>query len=412
MPGYTRVWRQSENSVYAKVKLWNGDIPGRNNKDYNVATYDWHEVRQNTNFLREEPYDAFSGPSTSNVGTHGRLSQEQAGASVVLYEPFGHPQSSEVSSALDEVLLAKLIKARKQGFNAGVFIAELPQAMNMFASTAMRLTRMHAALRHGNPLAAWEALGFSSKSVDGILARARRGRSEKNFRREVANNASSYALEMAFGWAPLLGDVFAATEKLATVLHGVPRTSVKASMEAEPQVVSGVRGDGGSYVVVTTLSVRGGFTFRVSNEWVALAADIGFTNPMSILWETIPFSFAFDWLVDVGSWLHRFSATHGLEFVDGYASRKGKQIRTDVFLGTTEQLYRVWTPPNEVSGVLLGNGFRTVSPGSITSVSSGYVRNRSSSFPSNTPLPRVQLGVGLKQLGLSLALLHQRRPLV
>jgi hypothetical protein len=41
-------------------------------------------------------------------------------------------------------------------------------------------------------------------------------------------------------------------------------------------------------------------------------AEVGFTNPLEVAWELVPFSFAADWFVPVGSWLSGLDALLGL----------------------------------------------------------------------------------------------------
>jgi hypothetical protein len=65
--------------------------------------------------------------------------------------------------------------------------------------------------------------------------------------------------------------------------------------------------------------------FTVDNHLAAFLAQTGFTNPINLIWEVIPFSFVWDWFQPIGPWLESFSDFHGLVFLDGYQSLYTKQ---------------------------------------------------------------------------------------
>lgn len=64
-----------------------------------------------------------------------------------------------------------------------------------------------------------------------------------------------------------------------------------------------VRGHSCAYVTIT-------------DPWIKMAAEYGFTNPFILAWERIPYSFVIDWFCNIGDWLQGFSALHGVEIKD------------------------------------------------------------------------------------------------
>jgi hypothetical protein len=50
----------------------------------------------------------------------------------------------------------------------------------------------------------------------------------------------------------------------------------------------------------------------------AFLNQTGFTNPINLLWELLPFSFVADWFLPIGNYLEALTAWNGLEFLDGY----------------------------------------------------------------------------------------------
>lgn len=57
--------------------------------------------------------------------------------------------------------------------------------------------------------------------------------------------------------------------------------------------------------------------YRVASELTSFLAQTGFTNPINLAWEVLPFSFVVDWFLPIGPWLETLSAWNGLEFVGG-----------------------------------------------------------------------------------------------
>jgi len=57
--------------------------------------------------------------------------------------------------------------------------------------------------------------------------------------------------------------------------------------------------------------------FRLASPLRSFAAQTGFTNPINLAWEILPFSFVVDWFLPIGPYLEAFTAFDGLEFVDG-----------------------------------------------------------------------------------------------
>lgn len=63
---------------------------------------------------------------------------------------------------------------------------------------------------------------------------------------------------------------------------------------------------------------RLGLRFRLASPLVAFLAQTGFTNPVNLAWELLPFSFVVDWFLPIGPYLETLSQWDGLEFLDGY----------------------------------------------------------------------------------------------
>jgi hypothetical protein len=90
------------------------------------------------------------------------------------------------------------------------------------------------------------------------------------------------------------------------------------------------RADGETAVIgklesLTTCYCRFVMRFRTDSHLKAYAAQTGFTNPLNLAWEILPFSFVLDWFLPIGPYLETLSAFDGLVLVDGSKTEFMKQ---------------------------------------------------------------------------------------
>jgi len=82
----------------------------------------------------------------------------------------------------------------------------------------------------------------------------------------------------------------------------------------------------GEHNVQTQTTVRMVLRYKVASAGVSFLAQTGFTNPLNLGWELLPFSFVVDWFVGIGPYLEARSAWDGLTFVDGSQTTFTRQI--------------------------------------------------------------------------------------
>jgi len=133
-------------------------------------------------------------------------------------------------------------------------------------------------------------------------------------------------LELQYGWKPLLMDIHGVMEATRLLMKKVQplyaqtasatktrSTSVKMfSPGYEPSISFGTR------EVYTSSRCRIGIRWQVDSQWTAFASQLGFTNPINLAWEIIPFSFVIDWALPIGPYLEALSSFQGLVFKDGF----------------------------------------------------------------------------------------------
>lgn len=144
--------------------------------------------------------------------------------------------------------------------------------------------------------------------------------------RSLLQNPSSAWLEFTFGWAPLVQDVANVVEVLQQDFAGVPiKAKVRGVYHASRPW------DGGSWYAAQTSGVYYiGGEVVVTNPNVLLAKSLGLTNPASIAWDAVPFSFVVDWFVPVGKFLSSLDNDFGIEIRNAY---RGWATKTSITSG-------------------------------------------------------------------------------
>lgn len=201
-------------------------------------------------------------------------------------------------------------------------LVQFRQTTNMIASSATRIYRSVTALKHGNIPLATSSLFHGTGRHD-----SRQGNPSKS--KSLANNW----LELQYGWKPLLQDIDGSMRALANFVQVNPcYRTVRATTKKE--VVSywpvtfpnqavdfGHSGDPLTVLVngerVSLQSIRTWVRFRLNSNLISLLSQTGFTSPVNLAWELLPYSFVVDWFLPIGPYLESFSAFEGMTFVDG-----------------------------------------------------------------------------------------------
>lgn len=200
-----------------------------------------------------------------------------------------------------------LLKIKSQKVNLSVAAAEMHKSVDMIGNRIGTLARAVAAARKGKFAKAADLLGVPKP--------------KKGFLSKGSKNAAQGWLELTYGWMPLLQDIdgiymsaitkqreFGQLIKAKRVLKTQSVRSVPSQLENRFDVV---RQDHIEYTCVVALN------YRVNNEALAAAAQVGLDNPLTVAWELTPFSFLLDWVVPIGNYIDSFTATQGLDFVGG-----------------------------------------------------------------------------------------------
>lgn len=210
------------------------------------------------------------------------------------------------NSSDDYAVIAKLRQQiNGSDFDAGVFLGEGREALNMIADTALRIRRSITALRQGRVYDSWHAL---------VQGHWRQPRPPPNVtRREVLSEKQvtqawigSNWLQMQYGWLPLLGDVHDGAQFLAHQLSVPLRTVYRATRSIE----------GGLTPSSPVYTLKGfssrGKSIKAIVKTVDMPKMSGLTNPATVAWELLPYSFVLDWFLPIGDYLQAVATVDSL----------------------------------------------------------------------------------------------------
>lgn len=143
---------------------------------------------------------------------------------------------------------------------------------------------------------------------------------------------ASLWLQYQYAWKPLVGTVVSGVQLLN---EGFKSGSYLVS--AQRTITEAIDPLWFFYPLERVMMVNASEAYQSARTviWAVVRPDasqqvayerLGLSNPLSLAWELVPYSFVLDWLVPLGAYLSSLSSTLGLDFVD---SRTDKVIRVD-----------------------------------------------------------------------------------
>jgi hypothetical protein len=258
----------------------------------------------------------------------------QLGSTSQLYGSQGQvaaPAFSHLASASNKALGKVVARVGSDINNVAQDFTQYRQTVGLIANNAARLTGAIKDLQRGNIAGVIESL-FHGK------ARFRAG-GGPSVTKSLANNW----LEFQYGWKPLMHDIRASMEATAQLVNKSPpfrRVSARAStIEKSRNDITSVQPFAiGKREVTLRSTCRVGFRFVVEDDFKAYLQKLGFTNPINLLWEVIPYSFVVDWFLPIGPYLETLTAWQGLKFLDGYQTQFSKQST----ISTVNLMHKQW----------------------------------------------------------------------
>jgi hypothetical protein len=223
-------------------------------------------------------------------------------------EPYGFSEST-YNMLKDDAKAKALAKARDMKVNVPVMLGEGRQTVKMLADTVRTLGKAYRSFRRGRFQQAAKDLGITKPTGD----------------------SAKHWLAYRYGWQPLLSDA-AGLYKLAN--KGLidpergPRFSVSAKALITGSVDVTVVGQGTSVVGgdsrlkgIKVGEAKAGLLLEFTSRASGLeSVGLGRYDPLLTAWELTPFSFVFDWFLDIGSYLENLSSLESVTVLAGYTS--------------------------------------------------------------------------------------------
>jgi hypothetical protein len=237
----------------------------------------------------------------------------------------------------------------------GENIAQAHHLQNLIVDTAGRLAKGLRAVRRGRFLEAARSFGLSDIPKGTGKSKA------------LADNWLAYR----YGWAPLLSDVYGSMVALYEYHRRkhIGFASGHASTTYNEGWITSNYGYGSTYYDSSSwyktsqdgafsvkkrrsyeLSYHVGYIYRVTNANAALSQSLGLSDPVSVAWELVPFSFVADWFVNVGDVLEQIGVFTGKEFITGYETYVCKVLHEAEGGFCTPYLYTILSQRNAKAG--------------------------------------------------------------
>lgn len=197
-------------------------------------------------------------------------------------------------SANDDLrLLSKLWEAvRGHSLDLGVNIAEAGKTYGTIVQNCRSLGRSLVSLKHGQIGNAMRHLGSGPRH---------RPDKFKAVRRLDASDVSGRWLELQYAWMPLVKDSFEAAKALEAVTG--PRVYKFRVASASKRYTYNGSTVPGAFKYMVNVSVKKSILAELYED-VGIARALGLTNPETILWEVVPYSFVVDWFIPIGTYLN------------------------------------------------------------------------------------------------------------
>jgi hypothetical protein len=345
----------------------------------------WPHVLQTNGYLRSI-FHWNQSPLTVNGSIGGDTFGGNWGNSFGLgFDPNKSPHFSmgDELNFVRERLIGKLIdKVQTHRVNLGEILQTRAQCASMVVRSATRIASAFNALKRGNFSGAATALTGSGPRGSAI-------------RRRYGGIPEQW-LAYRYGWQPLVQDVYNSCEAVRRAWNDdgeLFTAKASASTTGSYKELKNRAATHGPEITWSTLDRRasgvGALVYGVDSNFGSSLSQLGITNPASLAWELLPYSFVVDWFYPVGSFLERMDYSRGLVFKYGWLSIKLEQrIRSRI------------TDPNSINPAI--NAHWTGGDGSGTAMV--FTREALGSFPTPPP-PRFKDPFSLTHVANALSLL-------
>lgn len=239
-----------------------------------------------------------------------------------IFELVNIPGAPTHSAVASNKAITRLVNKANAGLSGNVAqdIAQFTQMRRLIGGNFGRMTQTLGYLRKGNLPKAVSTL------FHGTTPRYR-DRGGPSISYSVARNW----LELQYGWKPLLKDIQEAMKAAAgyfgqTLPLYTQKASAYVALSTNNKLYTGSTVPPvGTREIYTHSRCTIGIRWKVDDKLKVFMNQLGFTNPIALGWELLPWSFVLDWLLPIGPYLEALTNFDGLVFVDGFQTNFTKQ---------------------------------------------------------------------------------------
>jgi hypothetical protein len=184
----------------------------------------------------------------------------------------------------------------------GAMLAEARQTVDLLANAASRGAKVLLALKRGQ-----------LNQIPRLLTGGGKGAAGRS------KDAANAWLEYAYGWKPLADDLYGIHESVLEAL--TKKYKIRGKGYGETTGSTSYNHYENEWNEKGKVSVKTTLIASIDNQSTRSLHQIGLTNPLSVAWELVPWSFAIDWFIPVGNTLEACTATYGLVFDRGWRNK-------------------------------------------------------------------------------------------
>lgn len=194
----------------------------------------------------------------------------------------------------DELQLQSKLVQRIKGhdFNLAVNLAQSKQLTNMCVSNIGKVARSIRALKRGDFTTALRQFGAKPRTS-----------------KLKSKDISGRWLEMQYGWLPAISDTYEAAKAYEALT--TKRTS---RVSARHRIANSVNCSAHPSVLCLGVNSQSRKIVYEMTEVLSNPRSLGLEDPLSVVWEVIPYSFVIDWFLPIGSYLENLAV---LPFLQG-----------------------------------------------------------------------------------------------
>lgn len=240
--------------------------------------------------------DVWTEQYTATGLTYGPYPEDQVPASAFY---FPGPYASWSDDLESEAIAKAIAKIKDKKAALGEAIKEARQTAATLEEEGKRLVNALLAVKRGN--------------IRGAIAWL------KGDARSVVRRGADLLLQYKYGWKPLMSDIKGSWDLLSEQLNN-PALIISASAKSRLESIHS-RSDAS---VNGSRQVQCKLYGRVNSDVYRFIDRIGLSDPVTMAWEFIPWSFVVDWFAPVGPALNTLIAPAGVEWLGGCSTLRGE----------------------------------------------------------------------------------------